>query len=179
LQLQSCKGMEAPYVMASCACSLDGLLTLRPFDHRKIYCQESEDIRKENQWLKFLNLVTLLKFGNESEKQQATQDLENLHLSETNVTQMVSHTTKSPLTSTDAETILQTSQNVNEELLVFIPHHQKLSINLEDDDKEEKGLQHAPSPFKTDQLSSTTTINNIFPIDPTVGIKVQPCPNLK
>jgi ATP-dependent exoDNAse (exonuclease V) alpha subunit len=68
IDLQSCKGTEAPYVMASRARCLDGLLILRPFDRRKISCRESEDARKEKQRLKILNLATLQKFGNESEK---------------------------------------------------------------------------------------------------------------
>jgi len=49
--------------------------------------------------LKILNLATLLKLGNESYKQQATQDLEDLHLSEMNITQITPQSTKSLLTS--------------------------------------------------------------------------------
>lgn len=48
VDLQSCRGTEAPYVIISCACSLDGLVILRPFDHHKICCCQSEDARKEN-----------------------------------------------------------------------------------------------------------------------------------
>ena len=155
IDLQSCKGTEAPYVMASCARSLDGLLILRPFDRRKICCRESEDTCKEKQQSKILNLVTLLKFGNESEKQQAIQDLENLHLSEMNVAQIVPQSTKSPPTFTDAETTLQTFQNVIEECACIsnttsIPHHPKVMINLEDNNEEEEE-----------------------------DITVQPCPSLK
>ncbi|KAF8237072.1 hypothetical protein L208DRAFT_1520514, partial [Tricholoma matsutake] len=36
--LQSCKGTEAPYIMASHTLSLDSLLILRPFNCRKICC---------------------------------------------------------------------------------------------------------------------------------------------
>jgi len=49
IDLQSCKRTEAPYIMASHACSLEGLLILRPFDHRKICCWQSEDAYKEKQ----------------------------------------------------------------------------------------------------------------------------------
>lgn len=38
IDLQSCKGMEVPYVMASHARLLDGLLILQPFDKKKICC---------------------------------------------------------------------------------------------------------------------------------------------
>ncbi|KIL57047.1 hypothetical protein M378DRAFT_48892, partial [Amanita muscaria Koide BX008] len=43
IDLQSCKGTETPYVMISRACSLEGLLILRPFDRKKICCRQSED----------------------------------------------------------------------------------------------------------------------------------------
>ncbi|KAG2352853.1 hypothetical protein BDR07DRAFT_1312158 [Suillus spraguei] len=36
IDIQSCRGTEAPYVMASHATSLDGLLILHPFNISKI-----------------------------------------------------------------------------------------------------------------------------------------------
>ncbi|KZV98821.1 hypothetical protein EXIGLDRAFT_581197, partial [Exidia glandulosa HHB12029] len=47
IDLQSCKGSEAPYVMASRVKSLAGLLVLRPFEYSKISCRNSQDLREE------------------------------------------------------------------------------------------------------------------------------------
>ncbi|KAM6498792.1 hypothetical protein JOM56_006740, partial [Amanita muscaria] len=58
IDLQSCKGTEAPYVMISRACSLEGLLILRLFDRKKICCRQSEDAHQEHSRLKILNLAT-------------------------------------------------------------------------------------------------------------------------
>jgi hypothetical protein len=134
--------------------------------------------------LKILNLATLQKFGNKSEKRRAAEDLENLHLSEMNVAQIIPLSMKSPLTSTDAETALQTFKNVIEEHSCVsddtsIPHHPKLTIDSENDDEEEQRLQCVPSPFENGQSCSKTTINNSLPTTPAVDIIVQ-CPlNLK
>lgn len=49
VDLQSCRGTKAPYVMVSCAHSLSGLLILWPFEKKKICCRESEDARREKQ----------------------------------------------------------------------------------------------------------------------------------
>ncbi|KAG1885107.1 hypothetical protein F4604DRAFT_1574075 [Suillus subluteus] len=49
IDIQSCKGTEAPYVMASCATSLDALLILHPFNINKICSHQSEDSHNEAQ----------------------------------------------------------------------------------------------------------------------------------
>ena len=59
LDLQSCKGTEAPYVMLSRVKSLNGLLILRPFEQRKIQCRQSEELRAELKRLECLRLQTL------------------------------------------------------------------------------------------------------------------------
>ena len=51
---QSCKGTEAPYVMTSRVRSLNDLLILRPFEHKKICCHASEDYRVEQRRLSLL-----------------------------------------------------------------------------------------------------------------------------
>ncbi|KAH7917808.1 hypothetical protein BV22DRAFT_983528, partial [Leucogyrophana mollusca] len=51
VDLQSCRGTEAPYVMCSRVTSLDGLLILRPFDFSKITSRCSEDARREERRL--------------------------------------------------------------------------------------------------------------------------------
>ncbi|KAG2130576.1 hypothetical protein BD769DRAFT_1289998, partial [Suillus cothurnatus] len=43
IDLESCSGTEAPYVMLSCGRSLEGLLVLHPFSKKKICCHQSED----------------------------------------------------------------------------------------------------------------------------------------
>ncbi|KAF8054605.1 hypothetical protein FPV67DRAFT_1391763, partial [Lyophyllum atratum] len=44
----SCRGTEAPYVMASRATSLEGLVVLRNFDAKKVQVPLSQDSRQEN-----------------------------------------------------------------------------------------------------------------------------------
>ncbi|KAH9847120.1 hypothetical protein C2E23DRAFT_690317, partial [Lenzites betulinus] len=48
IDLEGCRGTEAPYVMLSRATSLDGVIILRPFALSKIACRVSEDLRKDN-----------------------------------------------------------------------------------------------------------------------------------
>ncbi|KAJ3858397.1 hypothetical protein EV359DRAFT_52264, partial [Lentinula novae-zelandiae] len=43
IDLESCRGTEAPYVMVSRIKTLDGLLVLRPFQLKKIQCRQSKD----------------------------------------------------------------------------------------------------------------------------------------
>ncbi|KAJ3916320.1 hypothetical protein F5877DRAFT_15076, partial [Lentinula edodes] len=54
IDLESCRGTEAPYVMVSRVKTLDGLLVLRPFQLKKIQCRQSEDSRSENKRLQLL-----------------------------------------------------------------------------------------------------------------------------
>ncbi|KAH9852991.1 hypothetical protein C2E23DRAFT_702513, partial [Lenzites betulinus] len=58
VDLESCRGTEAPYVMLSRATSLDGVIILRPFSMSKITCRASEDLRRENLRLRELSLRT-------------------------------------------------------------------------------------------------------------------------
>ncbi|KAL6307302.1 hypothetical protein BKA93DRAFT_713336, partial [Sparassis latifolia] len=58
IDLQSCRGTEAPYVIISRATSLDGLLILRPFTREKITCHHSEESRLEMHCLQLLQLST-------------------------------------------------------------------------------------------------------------------------
>ncbi|KAF8167650.1 hypothetical protein B0H34DRAFT_637163, partial [Crassisporium funariophilum] len=58
LDIESCKGTEAPYVMVSRITSLEGLLILRPFQQSKISCRQSEDTCKEFKHLEILRLQT-------------------------------------------------------------------------------------------------------------------------
>ncbi|KAI9059617.1 hypothetical protein FKP32DRAFT_1526907, partial [Trametes sanguinea] len=58
IDLESCRGTEAPYVMLSRATRLEGVAILRPFSQSKLTCRISEDLRRENMRLRFLALKT-------------------------------------------------------------------------------------------------------------------------
>ncbi|KAI0717165.1 hypothetical protein C8Q76DRAFT_571455, partial [Earliella scabrosa] len=58
VDLESCSGTEAPYVMLSRATSLEGVIILRSFRKCKITCHQSGDIRKEARRLEILQLKT-------------------------------------------------------------------------------------------------------------------------
>ncbi|KAF8340218.1 hypothetical protein F5887DRAFT_853569, partial [Amanita rubescens] len=60
VDLDSCSGSEAPYVMISRVKSLSGLLIYRPFDKRKIRCCLSQDARAEERRLRILHLHTMI-----------------------------------------------------------------------------------------------------------------------
>ncbi|KAJ4464308.1 hypothetical protein C8J55DRAFT_403121, partial [Lentinula edodes] len=60
IDLESCRGTEAPYVMVSRVKTLDGLLVLRPFQLKKIQCRQSEDSRSEHKRLQLLALETIV-----------------------------------------------------------------------------------------------------------------------
>ncbi|KAF8221249.1 hypothetical protein L208DRAFT_1329163 [Tricholoma matsutake] len=79
INLESCRGTEAPYVMLSRATSLDSILILRPFQQKCITCALSQDARIEKHRLHELSLHTLIKFGNRSQAEQASQCLTSLH----------------------------------------------------------------------------------------------------
>ncbi|KAG1887031.1 hypothetical protein F4604DRAFT_1503570, partial [Suillus subluteus] len=49
IDLESCSGTEAPYIMLSHVTSLDGLLILCPFNKKKICCRQSKDTCLEEQ----------------------------------------------------------------------------------------------------------------------------------
>ena len=66
IDLSSCQGTEAPYVLISHVCSLNDLLILRPFDLAKIQCQMSEDSRKEQDCIQYHHLATLLHYTTDS-----------------------------------------------------------------------------------------------------------------
>lgn len=59
VDLESCRGTEAPYVMVSRVKSLEGLLVFRPFNMKKIRCNASEDMRKEEGRLKTIHDSTV------------------------------------------------------------------------------------------------------------------------
>jgi hypothetical protein len=75
VDLESCQGTEAPYVMVSRATSLEGVLILRPFHQKRITCALSQDARAEKTRLHRLSLQTLVKFGDADESKQAQFEL--------------------------------------------------------------------------------------------------------
>ncbi|KAF8060235.1 hypothetical protein FPV67DRAFT_1355499, partial [Lyophyllum atratum] len=58
VDFESCYGTEAPYVMASRASSLDGLVILRPFRAAKLQVRLGEDARAEKRRMEVLRLRT-------------------------------------------------------------------------------------------------------------------------
>ena len=99
VDLQSCRGTEAPYIMISCVMSLDGLLILCPFNYAKISCRQSQDTRTEMRRLKIIWLKTIAEVGTSIEKETAKKILSL-------------HTCPEPSTNKDAE---------NTENPVYIP----------------------------------------------------------
>lgn len=75
VDLNSCRGSAAPYVMLSRVKSLDGLCILRDFEKSKICCHMSEDCRKEMKRLDCLSLHTIIATGSESERNIARNEL--------------------------------------------------------------------------------------------------------
>jgi hypothetical protein len=67
VDLESCRGTEAPYVMVSHVKTLDGLLIMRPFSKHKIMSRQSEDTRREMQRLELLRLQTIVRLGSADE----------------------------------------------------------------------------------------------------------------
>ena len=79
VDLASCRGTQAPYVMVSRVTSLDGLMILRPFDKKKICSCPSQEMRYEFKRLKVLALRTKIKFESNPERiQRATAELTSL-----------------------------------------------------------------------------------------------------
>jgi len=77
VDLECCRGTEAPYVMLSRVASLDGLLILRPFSHSRISCRQSEDLRREVRRLELLRLQTIVQVGSPEESNSAQARLAN------------------------------------------------------------------------------------------------------
>jgi hypothetical protein len=63
VDLESCRGTEAPYVMVSQATSLDGLLVYHAFDKQRIRRNMSQDCRAEQRRLQALYLHMLERFS--------------------------------------------------------------------------------------------------------------------
>ena len=75
VDLESCHGMESPYVMLSRVKSLDGLHILWPFSIMKIQCRQSKDTRRELRRLNFLQLLTITELGDALESMCAQDAL--------------------------------------------------------------------------------------------------------
>ena len=80
IDLQSCSGSEAPYVMASRVKSLDGLMILRPFHQSKICCLLQQDVHDELKRQRILELSTLARHGEGEIAEKASADLTSLRL---------------------------------------------------------------------------------------------------
>lgn len=80
VDLESCSGTEAPYVMASRATSLQGLLILRPFRRSKISCRLSQENRQEASRLRGVQLKTIIHCGSTEEEVSARCELQQMKM---------------------------------------------------------------------------------------------------
>ena len=111
IDLQSCHGTESPYVVLSRVTSLEGLVILRPFDKRKIQCQQSEDSRRERKRLDFLRMHTIIQHGDESES-ASTQMILSI-LSKSQYREQINMDVEVPTIASDSARHLQHLQNSN------------------------------------------------------------------
>lgn len=75
IDLESCRGLESPYVMISRVKSLDDLLIMRPFAKDRICRRLSEDVRRELGRLSLLECLTLVEHGTPTEIEEAKNEL--------------------------------------------------------------------------------------------------------
>jgi hypothetical protein len=78
VDLESCRGTEAPYVMLSRATSLSSILILRPFQKKKLTCALLQEAQLERARLSELFLHTLREFGDPDQSEQAGYKLNSL-----------------------------------------------------------------------------------------------------
>ncbi|KAJ2912290.1 hypothetical protein MD484_g8126, partial [Candolleomyces efflorescens] len=78
IDLESCSGVSAPYVMASRATSLDALYVLRSFKKDRITCPPSQDLCIENNRFKLMDLQLRARYGSSTQRMEATLMLERL-----------------------------------------------------------------------------------------------------
>ena len=78
VDLAGCTGTEPPYVMASRAKSLDGLLVLRDFDRKQITKRRSEELRVEFRRLEILKWKTIAEYGDPDEVRGAGEVVKEL-----------------------------------------------------------------------------------------------------
>ncbi|KAF8240948.1 hypothetical protein L208DRAFT_1230915 [Tricholoma matsutake] len=105
VDLESCRGAEAPYVMVSRATSLEGLLILQPFQMKKIMCQHSEDMHSEKAQLHRLNLSTCTQYGTPDKSQQVVEELTTLGVSHSSTEEVVSLMTTLTMGSSLVDTL--------------------------------------------------------------------------
>ena len=75
VDLAGCSGTEPPYVMASRATSLEGLLILRSFERKHITKRRSEELRKEFSRLMYLKWKTVADNGDSDDVDNAMRVL--------------------------------------------------------------------------------------------------------
>ena len=117
VDLESCSGTEAPYVMVSRVKSLDGLLILRPFRQLKISCHMSEDVRDELKRQKLLELSTLARHGAGVLAQAAIKELEELNFHEL----LEPTDCELDLAHSNLDTLLRHENHIGQQLEVMAP----------------------------------------------------------
>lgn len=96
VDLESCRGTEAPYVMLSHASSLSGALILRPFLQKKIMCPLSQDLCHKNTRLNLLDTATTDEYNNtwnDNVLHNTVEPVDTLYISNTeNMVATIEHT---------------------------------------------------------------------------------------
>ena len=82
VDLQSCKGSQAPYVMVSRVRSLQDLVILRPFSKSVICKRMSEDLRHELARQTTLELITITSHGRSDQQNLAVAQLKRMGIND-------------------------------------------------------------------------------------------------
>jgi len=115
IDLESCRGTEAPYVMLSRVSSLEGLVIVRPFAKSKIMCRQSEDARHEFRRLNLLRLQTIVQTSSSEESQQAKLLLSRIGIYNTHNNETISQPVEN-LIADEAAARLERLQVNNQQL---------------------------------------------------------------
>ena len=118
VDLESCSGSEAPYVMVSRVKSLDGLMVLCPFTQSRICCHMQEDVHDELKRQRMLELGMLSKHGVSELATTATAELSQLRLEE----MLTLEQSVLDLESSNLDTLVRHEAQVGNQIMRFSRH---------------------------------------------------------
>ena len=116
VDIESCSGSEAPYVMVSRVKSLDGLMILRPFDRSKICCNLKQDLRDELKRQRLLELATLARYGEGRIASEAAQQIDHLSLNEL----LTDDNVPLSLTNCNLDSLVRRENHVTHQVMMFL-----------------------------------------------------------
>lgn len=117
VDLASCIGTEAAYVMVSRCTSLQGLMVLRPFPISKITVHRSQDAREEFHRLDRLNIQTIVQARCQVTRSSDPSGPDPV----SQITALFSSSTQGPLDAGSARQLLNRVWNNNEQSGMFPP----------------------------------------------------------